>query len=58
MAKELQDHQEQEHWSVIPQKMMPKGMQTMKSVWSMKRKRQVATGIIGKRIYVLTEAAK
>ena len=58
MAKELKDHQDRGHWSVIPRRTMPEGTQTMKSVWSMKRKRQVATGIIGKRIYVLTEAAK
>ena len=44
MTKELQDHQERGHWSVIPRKTMPIGTQTMKSVWSMKRKRRIATG--------------
>ena len=38
MAKELKDHQDRGHWSVILRRTMPEGTQTMKSVWSMKRK--------------------
>ena len=38
MAKELRDHQDQEHWSVIPGETMPKGTKAMKSMWLMKHK--------------------
>ena len=40
----MKDHQDRGYWSVIPRRTMPEGTQTMKSVWSMKRKHWVATG--------------
>ena len=36
MQKEIKDHQEREHWTVMRRDEMPKGTTTMKSVWSMK----------------------
>ena len=39
MVKEVDDHVERRHWSMIPRSMMPAGMKTILAIWSVKRKR-------------------
>ena len=39
MQKEVVDHNEREHWDLIPRSEMPAGMKTILAVWSFKRKR-------------------
>ena len=48
MQEEVEAHSRREHWEVVPKSTMPKNQQILKSVWSMKRKRRVATGEIYK----------
>ena len=48
MIAELTAHTQREHWTVIPLSAVPDGHKVMKSVWSMKRKRKVATGEVYK----------
>ena len=48
MQEEVQAHSEREHWEVVHRSTMPKNQQILKAVWSMKRKRRVATGEIYK----------
>ena len=44
MQEEVEAHSGREHWEVVPKSTMPKNQQILKAVWSMKRKRRVATG--------------
>ena len=39
MVKEITDHEERGHWTVLPRSAIPRGMKTIMSVWSFKRKR-------------------
>lgn len=39
MVKEVQDHEERSHWTLLPRSEMPKGKKTILSIWSFKRKR-------------------
>ena len=39
MDKEIDDHTKREHWELVPRSSMPKGKKPIKSIWSMKRKR-------------------
>jgi histone deacetylase 1/2 len=43
MKKEIQDHTENKHWRVVHRSSLPKGTQILPAVWSMKRKRRIAT---------------
>ena len=48
MKEEIEAHTKHEHWTVIDKDEVPKGHGILKSVWSMKRKRRVATGEVYK----------
>ena len=48
MKEEITAHSEREHWEVVKCSSMPKNQQILKAVWSMKRKRRVATGEVYK----------
>ena len=39
MEKEIADHTEREHWTIVPRSSMPKGKKAIMSIWSFKRKR-------------------
>ena len=39
MLVEIHDHEERNHWTMIPRNMLPEGAKTIMSVWSFKRKR-------------------
>ena len=39
MIKEVQDHEQRNHWTVIPRHQVPKGVKTILAIWSFKRKR-------------------
>jgi len=39
MEKEIADHEERSHWSVVPRTSVPQGNKTIKAIWSFKRKR-------------------
>lgn len=39
MQKEVQDHVDRKHWTMISRSAIPKGTKTIMSVWSFKRKR-------------------
>jgi hypothetical protein len=39
MKKEVEDHEQREHWTLMPRSEMPKDTKTILSVWSFKRKR-------------------
>lgn len=42
MKKEIRDHEEREHWVIVPKSSMPTGNKAIKSIWSFKRKRSPA----------------
>jgi hypothetical protein len=48
MKKEVEAHTKNEVWELIKKSAVPKGHKIMPSVWSMKRKRRIATGEIYK----------
>ena len=39
MQKEIQDHQDRDHWELFPKENLPKGVKTILSVWAFKVKR-------------------
>ena len=43
MVKEVVDHTERGHWEVIPKSDLPAGETILPAVWSMRRKRCIAT---------------
>jgi hypothetical protein len=43
MEKEIQDHEERDHWKVVPKTNVPLGTRILQSVWSFKRKRRIDT---------------
>lgn len=43
MQKEIDAHDEKQHWELFPRKDLPKGIKPLASVWSMKRKRRIKT---------------
>jgi hypothetical protein len=43
MKKEIQDHTDNKHWKLVRRSFIPKGTQILPAVWSMKRKRRIAT---------------
>ena len=43
MVKEVVDHTERGHWEVIPKSDLPAGETILPAVWSMRRKRRIAT---------------
>jgi hypothetical protein len=43
MQKEINDHTENGHWRIVHRSEIPKGMQILPAVWSMKRKRRIST---------------
>ena len=48
MEEEISAHSDRGHWEVVKRSTVPKNQQILKSVWSMKRKRRVATGEVYK----------
>ena len=38
MLVEIHDHEESNHWTMIPRSTLPEGAKTIMSVWSLKRK--------------------
>lgn len=46
MTKEIADHTQRKHWTVVPRASVPDGHKVLRAVWSMKRKRKMATGEI------------
>lgn len=48
MISELEAHSQREHWTILPASAVPEGHKIMRAVWSMKRKRKVATGEVYK----------
>ena len=47
-TKELEDHAQRNHWSLIPRSQVPRGHRPIQSVWTMKRKRIPGTGVLQK----------
>jgi hypothetical protein len=43
MQQEMDDHTKEGHWKVILRSMVPKGSSILPAVWSLKRKRRIAT---------------
>jgi hypothetical protein len=43
IVKEVNDHITSKHWILIPRSKVPKGVEVLDSVWSMKRKRDIKT---------------
>jgi hypothetical protein len=43
IVKEVNDHITSKHWILIPRSQVPKGINVLESVWSMKRKRDIQT---------------
>ena len=43
MQKEIQDHEQRKHWTVVQRDQLPKGTPILPAVWSMRRKRRLAT---------------
>ena len=39
MQKEVMDHQERDHWTLVPRSSIPATAKTIKAIWSFKRKR-------------------
>ena len=48
MQQEVIQHEERGHWIMIPRSEVPPGTKVLPAVWSMKRKRRVATGEVYK----------
>ena len=48
MMKEVEDHESREHWELVRRDSLPKGTAVLPAVWSMRRKRRLATGEIYK----------
>ena len=48
MQHEVAQHEERGHWVMIPRTQVPTGTKILPAVWSMKRKRRVATGKVYK----------
>jgi hypothetical protein len=48
MENEVSQHEERGHWIMIPRSQVPEGTKILPAVWSMKRKRRVATGEVYK----------
>ena len=48
MQNEVAQHEERGHWIMIPRTEVPTGTKILPAVWSMKRKRRVATGEVYK----------
>jgi histone deacetylase 1/2 len=48
VIKELNDHIERKHWELILREDVPDGTKVLDSVWSIKRKREIATGKVYK----------
>ena len=48
MQKEVQDHEDREHWELIPQSKVPEGTIILPAVWSMKHKHCIKTNSIYK----------
>ena len=43
MLKEVRAHEDNGHWLMMPRSSVPEGVDVLPSVWSMKRKRRIAT---------------
>jgi hypothetical protein len=43
MKKEIKDHTDNKHWRIVHRSTIPKGTPILPAVWSMKRKRRIAT---------------
>jgi hypothetical protein len=43
VVKEVNDHIENKHWELVPRESVPRGVDVLPSVWSMKRKRDIKT---------------
>jgi len=43
MIEEFQDHCNKNHWEFVPRSSLPPGTKVLPSVWSMRRKRHIAT---------------
>ena len=54
MLKEVRDHEANGHWVVVPRSLVPLGVKILGAVWSMKRKRRIATREVYKRKARLT----
>jgi len=48
VVKEVNDHTKNKHWELIPIEEVPEGTKVLDSVWSMKQKREIATGKVYK----------
>ena len=44
MMKEITEHEEREHWTMIERRELPPGVKTIMSIWSFKRKPYVPRG--------------
>ena len=47
MVKEVMTHQKRKHWKITRIKDVPKGINVLDSVWTMRRKRNIDTGSAG-----------
>jgi hypothetical protein len=43
MTKEVDDHTAKQHWEIVRREQVPAGVRVLPAVWSMKRKRHIAT---------------
>jgi hypothetical protein len=48
MEQEVKDHEERQHWELIPKSEVPKGSIILPAVWSMKCKRRITTNEVYK----------
>ena len=53
MEEEIRQHNDNKNWIAIPRSEIPKGHRVLPSVWSMRRKRDLTTGIVLKYKYHL-----
>ena len=43
VQKEIQDHEMNQHWEIIPKQDMPPNTKLLDMVWAMRRKRRIDT---------------
>ena len=43
MQKEIQDHETNQHWEIVPKEQVSPNMKILDMVWAMKRKRHIGT---------------
>jgi len=48
MVKEIEIHQKRKHWEVTHIKHVPKGIIILDSIWAIRRKRKIGTGLVNK----------